>query len=431
MPNADTTPETRTSPSAAANPVSTLNRGWQVTFAALGINLALGVLYSWSVVSKSIPADWNWSEAGKSWPYSVACLVFSLVMVPAGRMQDRIGPRVVATIGGVLVGLGMIIASFTTSALGYILGFGLLAGAGIGFGYASTTPPAVKWFPAARTGLIAGLVVAGFGLASVYVAPLVSSLIKHYGVPTAMLSLGIGFLIVVVLLAQVLKAPPKGYVPTGAGAPKPGVALKRVDFTPGEVLRTWQFYVLWFMYVCGAGAGLMIISKLAKMAQVQAEVQLGFVLVAVLAVGNGAGRVIAGMLSDKIGRKATLFACFAMQAVLILLLSIARSDNALGSPVVLALLSALIGANYGANLALFPSITKDYYGLKNFGVNYGLIFTAWGLGGFMLSLLAGWVYDAYQTFAFAYYCSAGLLILAAAVTFVVKPPEPKANILKV
>jgi OFA family oxalate/formate antiporter-like MFS transporter len=246
-----------------------------------------------------------------------------------------------------------------------------------------------------------------------------------------MLSLGIGFLVVVVALAQVLRAPPKGFVPAGAIAPKPGAPLKRVDFTPGEVLRTWQFYLLWFMYVCGAGAGLMIISKLAKMAQVQAEVQLGFVLVAVLAIGNGAGRVVAGTLSDKIGRKATLFACFVMQAILILLLSRASTDNALGSPVMLAILSALIGANYGANLALFPSITKDFYGLKNFGVNYGLVFTAWGLGGFMLSLLAGWVYDAYQTFAFAYYCSAALLVLAAAVTFVVQPPEPKTNILKV
>jgi OFA family oxalate/formate antiporter-like MFS transporter len=406
------------------------NRGWQVAFAGVGINLALGVLYSWSVVSKNIPTEWGWSEAGKSWPYSVACLIFSLVMVPAGRMQDRMGPRVVATIGGVLVGLGMILAGLTTSSVGYIIGFGVLAGAGIGFGYASTTPPAVKWFPAARTGMIAGLVVAGFGLASVYVAPLASALIEHYGVPTAMTSLGIGFLVVVVALAQFLKAPPKGYIPANAGTAKTGVTFKRPDYTPGEVLRTWQFYLLWFMYVCGAGAGLMIISKLAKMAQVQADVQLGFVLVAVLAIGNGAGRVVAGTLSDKIGRKATLFGCFVVQAFLILLLSRATAGNALGSPIVLAILSALIGANYGANLALFPSITKDFYGLKNFGVNYGLVFTAWGLGGFMLSLLAGWVYDAYQTFAFAYYCSAGLLVLAAAVTFLVSPPESRPEILK-
>jgi OFA family oxalate/formate antiporter-like MFS transporter len=413
-----------------ANPTHTdepavRNRGWQVTLAGTGINLALGVLYSWSVVSKEIPADWNWTEAGKSLPYSVACLVFSLIMVPAGRMQDRIGPRVVASIGGLLVGAGMVLASFTTSTLGYLIGFGLLAGTGIGFGYASATPPAVKWFPAARTGLIAGVVVSGFGLASVYVAPLVKALIKGYGVPTAMFVLGLGFLFVVTGLAQVLQPPPKGYVPPGTVPPAPGAAAKKTDFTPGEMLRTWQFHVLEFMYVCGAGAGLMIISKLAKMVEVQAGLKLGFVLVAVLAVGNGAGRIIAGTVSDRIGRQATLFICFLIQAVNILLLSQAKTGSVLGSAVILAILSALIGANYGANLALFPSITKDFYGLKNFGVNYGLVFTAWGLGGFTLSLLAGWVYDRYQTFTFAYYCSAGLLLAAALVTFLVKAPQPK------
>ncbi|HMP83806.1 MAG TPA: MFS transporter, partial [Verrucomicrobiota bacterium] len=196
------------------------NRGWTVTFAGTGINLALGVLYAWSVFSKEIPGDWNWSEAGKSLPYSIACLVFAFIMVPAGRMQDRIGPRITATIGGVLVGLGMILASRTTSTMGYILGFGVLAGAGIGFGYASATPPAVKWFPSAKTGMIAGIVVSGFGLASVYVAPLAKGLIKTWGVPTAMLVLGVGFFIIVVSLAQLLRPPPAGYVAPGTVAPK-------------------------------------------------------------------------------------------------------------------------------------------------------------------------------------------------------------------
>ncbi len=402
---------------------SAIHPGWIVALAGTGINLALGVLYSWSVVSKEIPAEWGWTEAGKSLPYSMACLIFSLIMVPAGRMQDRISPRFVATIGGVLVGIGMIVASRTTSSLGYAIGFGVLAGAGIGFGYASATPPAVKWFGAARTGLIAGIVVSGFGLASVYVAPLAKALIKGYGVPTTMLSLGVGFLVLVVALAQLLKAPPRGYVPAGTVPAPAGATARKEDFTPNEVVRTWQFYVLWFMYACGAGAGLMIISKLAAMAQIQAGVKLGFILVAVLAVGNGAGRIVAGMASDKIGRKATLCACFIFQAVLIMLLSQAKTGTVLGGTAVLAILSALIGANYGANLSLFPSITKDFYGLRNFGMNYGLVFTAWGLGGFMLSLLAGKVYDASKTFAFAYYCSAGLLVTAAVVTFLVKPPH--------
>ncbi|MGZ5004028.1 MAG: L-lactate MFS transporter [Chthoniobacterales bacterium] len=402
------------------------NYGWSVVLAGLGINLALGVLYSWSVISKKIPAAWDWSEADRSLPYSVACLVFSLVMVPAGRIQDRIGPRFVATAGGVLVGLGLIISSLTTAPMGFVIGFGVLAGIGFGCGYASTTPPAVKWFPAARTGAIAGLVVSGFGLASVYTAPLSACLIDNNGISKAMLWLGIGFLIVVVLLAQLLKQPPAGFVPVGSLPVTGTAASNKIDFTPGEVLKTPQFYLLWFMYACGAGAGLMIISKLAKIVDVQAGVSLGFVLVACLAVGNGAGRIAAGTASDKIGRRWTLFVCFVIQAVLILLLSRANASNALGSTAVLIVLSTLIGANYGANLALFPSITKDYYGLHHFGVNYGLVFTAWGLGGFTLSLLAGKVFDQTHSFAFAYYCSAALLVAAAISTFFVKPPAPVA-----
>lgn len=403
-------------------------RGWIVTLAGTGINLALGVLYTWSVISKGVPADWSWTEAQKSLPYAVACLMFSLMMVPAGRMQDRIGPRAVATLGGLLVGAGMILASFTTTALGYIVGFGLLAGAGIGCGYASATPPAVKWFPAKKTGLIAGIVVSGFGLASVYAAPLAKYLTSAHGLPATMMSLGIGFLIVVVILSQLLAAPPKGYVAPGSPpAPSAATAPKKEDATPLEMLATWQFYVLWFMYACGAGAGLMIISKLAVIADKQAGLALGFVLVAVLAIGNGGGRILAGMLSDKIGRKSTLLMCFVVQAIAILLLSTAKSGTLLANPIVMSVLSALIGANYGANLSLFPSVTKDFYGLKNFGVNYGLVFTSWGLGGFALSLLAGSVYDRTHSFAFAYYCSAGLLIAAALTTLFVRPPQPKRS----
>jgi MFS transporter, OFA family, oxalate/formate antiporter len=404
-----------------------INLGWRVTFAGMGINLALGILYTWSVFSKNIPAEWEWSATDRSLPYAVACLVFSLVMVPAGRMQDRIGPRWVASLGGLLVGIGMILASTTTTVFGFALGFGLLAGAGIGCGYASATPPAVKWFPAARTGLIAGIVVSGFGLASVYAAPLTKWLIDSYTLPGAVFRLGIAFLIAVVVLAQLLVVPPKGFQPQGAAKPSPSATAKKVDFTPWEMLGTLQFYLLWFMYACGAGAGLMVIGKLADIGKLQAQVELGFLLVAALAVGNGAGRILAGMLSDKFGRQRTMFGCFVVQAVLVMVLSTATAGKPLASVPALALISALIGANYGANLSLFPAITKDYYGLKNFGVNYGLVFTAWGVGGFMLALLAGRLYDMYQTFAYAYYGASTLLVLAAIVTFLVKPPRHTAG----
>jgi OFA family oxalate/formate antiporter-like MFS transporter len=401
------------------------NHGIRVTLAAVGINLALGILYTWSVFSKLLPEEWGWSEADKSVPYAVACLVFSLMMVLAGRLQDRIGPRLVATFGGLLVGLGMVLASYTTTFLGYMIGFGVLAGAGIGFGYASATPPAVKWFPAARTGMIAGIVVSGFGLSPVYAAPLAKWMITAYGLPSTVFVLGIAFLVIVMLLSQLLVPPPKGFVPGNAGkqvAPTAG-NQKKEEFSPKEMMGTIQFYLLWFMYACGAGAGLMIISKLAKIGEEQADFKQGFVLVAAMAVGNGIGRIVAGSLSDKLGRRNTIFGCFIIQACLMLLLSIVSKDSLLANVSVLIVLSALLGANYGANLAVFPSMTKNYYGLKNFGVNYGLLFTAWGIGGFLLPLLAGALHDRYGAFTYAYYTAAGFLVLAAVITYLVKPPH--------
>jgi MFS transporter, OFA family, oxalate/formate antiporter len=424
------------------------NHGVRVTAAAVGINLALGILYTWSVIKGGIPKDWGWSDFEKTLPYSTAVLVFSLMMVPAGRLQDRLGPRLVATIGGLLVGLGMILASMADATwlnpltewistnlmpgvkptvIVYFVGFGLLAGTGIGFGYASATPPAVKWFSPARTGLIAGLVVSGFGLASVYASPLAKKLIALYGLPYAVWVLGIAFLIVVVGLAQLLVVPPKGYVPAGGGAkskPAPGAALKREDFRPTEMLATRQFYLCWVLYAIGAGAGLMIISQLATaVAKQSGQSPNGHWLVVACGVGNGAGRILAGMLSDKLGRQRTLQGCFLFQAAVMMLLSTAVPTRLVAALPIMLVLAALVGANYGANLAVFPSITKDYYGLKNFGVNYGLVFTAWGFGGFMLAQVASKIFDWTGIFTFNYDGAAVLLVLAAIVTFALKPPH--------
>jgi OFA family oxalate/formate antiporter-like MFS transporter len=397
------------------------NLGWIVTFAGIGINLALGILYSWSVISGGFPD--TWSKFDKSLPYSIACLVFCIVMVPAGRMQDKIGPRITAAIGGVSVGAGMILAGSMNSLAGYIIGFGVLCGAGFGFGYASATPPAVKWFPKAKVGLIAGLVVSGFGLASVYAAPLTQYLMDTNGIESTFRTLGIAFLIVVVGLAMFLQPPPKGYVPPGEVAS--AATGKKEDFTPGEMLRTWQFYPIWFMYACGAGAGLMIISMCKSIVKGGSDItstQAAYA-VAILAVGNGGGRIIAGILSDKLGRTLTMFGFFVLQAIVLITLALASPGGVLTTFVALCIIAFMVGANYGANLSLFPSITKDFYGLKNFGMNYGLVFTAWGVGGFVLSQVAGYVKDSTGTYTFAYITSAVVLVIAAAMTFIVKAPH--------
>lgn len=398
------------------------SRGWIVTFAGTGINLALGILYAWSVFKAAIAKDFGWDPTKLNDPYALCCLVFAFAMILAGRCQDKLGPRVTAFIGGLLVSAGLLWVSTTTSYTVWVLGFGVLAGAGIGFGYSSATPPALKWFPPARTGLIAGLVVAGFGLASVYIAPLSDYLLGHYGVLGAMRFYGIVFAVVVCGLSLLLINPPAGYVPAGAGAKKK--AAPAVTATPGEMLRTPTFYLLWVMYFIGAGAGLMVIGSVTGMAK-KSMGEAAFVAVAVLAVGNAAGRIVAGLLSDRIGRRWTLMLVLACQAIL-MFVAIPVTGSQSMPAVAIVLIATLIGFNYGANLSLFPSFTKDLWGLKSFGVNYGLVFTAWGVGGFVLPRVQQMLQTRSGSYTSSFMTAGGLLLIGAAMTFLLKPPQPKA-----
>jgi len=335
------------------------NRGWTVTFAGTGINLALGILYTWSMFKGAIEKEFGWQGSRLNDPFVLCCLVFAAAMIFAGRCQDKFGPRLTASIGGLLVGAGFVLCSTTTNYGIWLLGFGVLAGIGIGFGYSSATPPALKWFPPSKTGLIAGLVVAGFGLAPVYLAPVSQYLLGQFQVQKSMLILGIAFVVIVCGLAQWLRNPPAGYVAAVKSASGTAPAKPvQTNATPGEILRQPKFWLLWVIYFVGSGAGLMVISSIGPMAK-KSMGELAFVAVAVMAIGNAGGRIIAGTLSDKIGRRWTLMLVLLVQAALMFaaIPLIASKDMA---GLVIVLVAALIGANYGANLALFPSYTKTF-----------------------------------------------------------------------
>lgn len=362
--------------------------------AGTGINLALGVLYTWSIfkgeIRRSIETGqggFNWDLASLNDPYAVSCLVFAFAMIFAGKYQDSAGPRRTATIGGLLVGAGFVLISQSTAYWAWVLGFGVLVGTGLAFGYAAATPAALKWYPPEKTGRVAGIVVSGFGLASVYIAPLAIYLLSLWGLSGAMLFFGIAFALVVSSLAMLLKNPPKGYVPPGttlrpATAGHDGAA-GHVEATPRQMIKSPAFWALWVLYFTGAGAGLMVIGSVAGMAGSSLGAN-AFVAVALLAVGNAGGRVAAGLLSDRIGRKRTLAVVFSFQAALMFAAVPVLGAGSVNAAV-LVVLATMIGFNYGANLALFPSFTKDFWGMKNFGVNYGIVFTAWGVGGFVMS----------------------------------------------
>ncbi len=410
------------------------NKGKIVTAAGTGINLALGVLYTWSIFKGSIKqsieiggaGSFQWDMASLNDPYAVCCLVFAFTMILAGKCQDTVGPRITALIGGILVGVGFIWISQSTAYVSWVLGFGVLVGAGIAFGYSSATPPAMKWFPPSQTGKIAGFVVAGFGLASVYIAPLAKYILNNWGLQTAMLFFGIAFFLVVSGLSVFLVNPPAGYIPEGfvdrrARTAAHANARKKFEdknYTATEMMRTPTFWILWVLYFIGAGAGLMVIGSVAGMAK-QSLGENAFLAVAILAVGNAGGRIVAGILSDKIGRKLTMAVVFSVQSLLMFLAITIVSANT-SSAVLLVFLATMIGFNYGANLALFPSFTKDLYGIKHFGVNYGVVFSAWGVGGFVLSRVSQSLVAGTGSFSSSFIAAGVLLLIGTGLVFCIR-----------
>jgi OFA family oxalate/formate antiporter-like MFS transporter len=406
---------------------SVSNKGIQVTMAGTGINLALGILYTWSIFKGAIKqsiasgaADaFHWSPSSLNDPYAICCIVFACMMIAAGKIQDRFGPGITAAIGGVLVAAGFVWISTTTDYIVWVLGFGVLAGTGIAFGYSAATPAALKWFHPSKTGRVSGIVVAGFGLASVYIAPLAQYLLATRGIQGSMFFFGIAFLIVVSVLSLFLKNPPDGYSASGdfacKRAPENETVRKKFQDTeaqPAELLRTPFFWMLWALYFIGAGAGLMVIGSVAGMAKASMG-KSAFIAVAIMAIGNAGGRIAAGMLSDKIGRKKTLFTVFSFQTAL-MFIAILLTGSTAANPVLIVLLATMIGFNYGANLALFPSYAKDLWGMKHFGVNYGLLFTAWGFGGLVMSRLSESLAAKSGSFM-ASFIAAGCLLAAGSV----------------
>lgn len=403
-------------------------RGWLVTFAAAGMGLVLGILYVWSVVKAGIPESWGWSNADMALPYSMMTVFFAITMIPAGRLQDRYGPRIAVLLGGLLAGLGCIICGLGGSSLvAYVIGFGVVTGSGVGLGYSATTPASIKWFPPERTGLIAGIVVAGFGLAPVVLAPLAAWLLGAFettttagvvekGVSATMIVLGVITWVVVGILSLFVRNPPEGRLIQPAqqrsrAAGRPHTA--EVDWR--VMLRTPQFWLLFVMYFIGAAAGLMFISVASDLGK-QALGSLAFLAVVVLAVGNSAGRILAGVISDRIGRQWTLFGEFVLQAIVVGVLY--WLSGAGGPWPVILIIAFLLGFNYGANLAVFPAACKDYFGIRSFGLNYGFLFAAFGTAGLVMPWLNGFIRDRTGSSDLSYIIIIALMVLAAVLAVV-------------
>ncbi|MGF1689424.1 OFA family MFS transporter [Photobacterium japonica] len=396
-----------------------IDKAMQILLAGFCINLCMGILYAWSVFKQALVVDLGWSNADASMPYTVAVITFAASLLIAGVLQDRMGPRRILILGTVMVGLGMIISSFATSPMLLIVTFGLMTGCGIGFGYACLAPSAMKWFHPSKKGLVNGLIAAGFGLAAVYLAPLTSMLISTYGINTSFLILGVAVLLIAVPLACTINNPPADYTPA-VPASAAGKSTKPVDINWRAMMKTPQFYSLWVMFALASSAGLMVIGNITSIAAQQANITQAAYLVVILSIFNSGGRVAAGMLSDKIGGVKTLMIAFIMQGINMALFATFTNDFTL------MIGAALAGVGYGTLLAVFPSITADYYGLKNYGANYGVLYTAWGVSGFIGPVVAAVAVDTTGTYTLAYTICAAMMAVAVFLSFITKPVDAEA-----
>lgn len=417
-------------------------RAWVVVFSGTAVNLCLGILYAWSVWAKAlinepkalageimtgINAGWPYlTNAMAATPFSLCVLIFALLMIPGGKIQDKFGPKVGAITGGLFLAVGCIIAGLAKSYGGLIFGFGVMGGIGMGIGYAAPTPAALKWFGPHKRGLIAGLVVGGYGGAALYISPLAAYLIGN-GITYSFVWLGIFFSVVVIIAGSLLKWPEPGYVPppapVKAGAAPAKAVGTAVDWAPSEIFKTWQFFALMVMFIATTQSGLMVISIAAPVLAATAKavpflVANAWILASFGGLVNAVGRVGTGMYSDKIGRgNAYALNCIVSALCLFLMPAIVKA----GSIFLLFVAVGIAYWQYGGGLALMPAFTADFFGPKNLGMNYGLVFIGWGLG-FFMARLAGTIKDMTGTYDVAFYLSGIVLIVGVVLSWITKRP---------
>lgn len=403
-----------------------MNR-WLVVVGAILIQLALGAIYAWSVFTPKLTAVggvYQFTAGQAAWIFSAGLFVFALVMIWAGRKLAAFGPQKLAMAGGITLGIGYILAGFFgNSFIAQLIFIGIIGGAGIGLAYVVPIAVGVKWFPD-RKGMLTGLAVAGFGFgATIWVkwagswgGGLLNNL-ELFGldsVRSVFILYGIIFAAMVLLGSMVMKDPPKGWLPAGYTPPEANSekATGQVNFESEEMLKTPQYYMLFTTFVFSALAGLMVIyciklfgidalsyAKLGSLNPTNPEFKetvawassIAGTAMATYAILNGLGRIIWGIVSDKIGRKTSIFLMCLIQGIIMLLLY-----KLGGSSTTFIVAAAIIGFNFGGNFALFPAATADFFGNKTVGKNYGLVFFAYGIAGIAGPQIAGYFKDAAQ-----------------------------------
>jgi len=399
---------------------------WMLVVLGMVINLCLGSIYSWSVFVKPL-TDYYTGVLGQTvtandilMPFSVFLAFFAIAMPFTGKYIERYGPRNITIIGGVLTGLGWLLASVSTSVPMLYVMYGVIGGIGVGIAYGVPVAVSARWFPD-RRGLAVGLTVLGFGFSAFFTANIAGWFITAYGVMNTFRIFGIAFIILIILLALPLRFPAAGWVPKGWTAPalKPGEE-KPCEFDRAKMLKSPSFYGLWTCYFIGCLAGLMAIS-IAKPVGTDVGIEAGLatMLVGFFAVFNGGGRPVFGALTDKLTPRNAAMVSF----ILIALASLLMWQIPIVPVYILAF--AILWGCLGGWLAIAPTTTGSYFGTCDYPRCYGVVFLAYGAGAIAGPQLAGFIKTSTGSYIGVFPYVLALAVVGIVIAFtLMKPPKP-------
>ncbi len=403
---------------SSSSVLASLPNRWLLAITAIIMQLALGSVYAWSVFLKPVIALYHVSRLQANLTFSIVLLALGITAGFGGYLNNRYGPRVIATLGGILYGLGVILATFAAPNIFLLyLTFGIIGGIGVGLGYIVALAMLIKWFPD-RRGFITGLAVAGFGGGALITSPIAAALIKSVGVSSTFLYLGIAYLVVIVIVAQFFRTAPDGYVPAGCTpSARQQIYRSRREYTLAEVIRLPRWYVLWLILALNVTAGAAVISVASPLAQkfTGVDVVTAALLVSVIGIFNGAGRLFWGWLSDGITRPFTFLSMFIIQAIVFVFLPSITNFALLLVPV------AIIALCYGGGFGTMPAFAADFFGPKNAGTIYGAMLTAWSAGGIVGPILiTSFGTTSNPDYATPLYIIAGMMLVSVALPLIAR-----------
>lgn len=391
---------------------------WIVVIGAILIQLALGTIYSWGTLTIFISPYLHEIEEVTVYVFGVGLLSFAITMIFAGQLQQKYGPRNIAILGGVLMGGGVILSSFMTTFLGLLITYGIIFGMGIGFGYVCPIASASKWFPD-KKGFINGIAVAGFGAGSFIFNYAIRAL--AFNIPIMFIVLGVIYLILIIGGAMTLSNPPEDWKPENWDPPAPSEksGISGLEFERKQTLKLSQFWMLWITFILSAISGLMVIGSYA--AFIKTYIVVDFVLIGSLAaLFNGLGRIVWGKLADVISYKKAMLIMFSTQAILLFIYFTTNINE-----IYFLIMTCIIYFCFGGNFSLFPTATADLFGTKNLGPNYGMVFTAYGIAGFIGAVGVNILVMLFGNYLILFIVMGIMSVGAALLAFLIKPPSRK------